>query len=217
MSSSTEPAPLASVTPLPVPELRPRERPHRWHPALGGPGPALAGPGAADRARDDARAQGYAVGWAQGLREARDLVRAEAEEARQAERAEHDAALRGLAAAVETSQQRLAAACAAVEVGAARLAMDVVEVLLDRELRALVDPGEQAVARALALAPEQTAVVRLAPDAVTAEASAELAARGLRLVADPALGAADVVVDLGDSVVDARLSTALDRLREVLS
>ena len=221
MSSSTEHAAagtrLASVTPLPVPELRSGDWTRRaGDSALGDTVVEHMASAVAERIKDSAVAQGYAIGWAQGLREAREQVRHEADEARRAERAQHEAAVRGLAEAAEASRARLHAVCAAVEDGAARLAMDVVEALLDRELAAIVDPGEHLVARALALAPAQEGTVHAAPAAVTPDAQATLAEHGLRLVPDPSLGTADVVIDLGEGVVDARISTAVDRLREVL-
>ena len=122
MSSSTDtrPAPvpedgvLPSVSLLRMPELR-----------------------SVETTREAAQAQGYAVGWAQGRREAEASARAAAEElaTAHAEResrrqAEHAAAVAALHEAARAAHEQLAAACRLVDDQAGVLALELTRTLV---------------------------------------------------------------------------------------
>lgn len=173
----------------------------------------------AERAHAAARAQGYATGWAEGRREAQAAVRqtlddaeerAAAEESRR--EAEHAAAVSALLEAADQLRTGLAQVSRETEALASSLALE-----LTRELvgRAAAEAGEHALARVNALLPDTEVLkVRLHPSVVPA--AAELRAHGVPVVADPDLGPADALVEADDHVVDLRIDTALERLREVL-
>lgn len=179
----------------------------------------------AARARSAARAEGYAVGWSQGhsaaLRRAEEEAAAAAaaheqrEQVRAAEHAQAIAALTAAAAALSTAATRIA-----TQIGeqATDLAFEVTRTVLCHELESATDPGVGVVARALAVLPAEPAVtVRLHPDAAASPATADLAAHGVRLVADPGLDRHDAIVETDTTAVDLRIAEALDRLREALS
>lgn len=165
-----------------------------------------------------ARAQGYAVGWAQGRQEAQDAARAEvALSAQAATRAEeqraleHAAAVAALRAAAEELHAQVADVCRAVDDQAAGLALELTHELVGHA----VPDAEHVLARVTGLLPDHPVVrVRLHPE-VAADAGA-LHDHGVAVVADPQLGRGDAVVEADDHVVDLRVAQALARLREVL-
>lgn len=175
----------------------------------------------AESTRTAARSQGYAVGWAEGRREAEAASRttvvavetaAVAEEQRR--EAEHRAALAALEAATEQLRTRFEETCRAVEARAADLALELTGVLVGE---AAAEAGSHAVGRALAALPAESGVrVRLHPD-VAATAAGALRERGVTVLPDETLSHADAVVETDTEVVDLRVDTALARLREVLS
>jgi len=185
-----------------------------------------------DEAQRQARAVGYAQGWTQGLREAA------ANQAVLAEQAELERA-----AATEIQAAQVATAVRAVLAAADQVRRTVVEVtdeLSDRMLAAaielaavllgqqLADPETAASAalhRVLAQLPDdQPVTVRLSRqdyDTLTGPGGAELAAAvhgyspgRINLECDPTLAPGDAVARAAATSIDARLTTALDRLRE---
>lgn len=179
----------------------------------------------AERARSAARAQGYTVGWAQGRRaaavEAEAAARVAGDRARDADErreAEHRAAVDGLVQAAAGLHAAVSAICDRVAEQASGLALAVTRELLGHELAVLADPGVEVVRRALAAAPPGPSVsVRLHPSLVGTRAVSDLAALGVAVVGDPDLDLADAIVESDETVVDLRVSTALDRLAEVLA
>jgi len=178
----------------------------------------------AERARRAARAQGYAVGWAEGRREAgaraEEAAAAAAELARRAEEqreAEHRAVIEALTLAADELRAAIAEVCARVGDQATELALAVTEELVGRELCAAADPGVDVVRRVLAVVPEGSSPqVRLHPSIGSSPALADLADRGLVVVPDPEIEPHDAVVETDDLVIDLRIPAALDRLRAVL-
>lgn len=220
MSSSSE-APQALV----MPELRVG----RWT-RLGGESvlgdavtESLLG-GIAAEARDAARAQGYAVGWAEGRRAAAEAAAAEAEERAVVHAAdsvrreeEHRAAVEALALAAEQVRATLGDLAAAIEEQASDLAWAVTSELVGHAVLTIDGPG--VVARVLQVLPAvPVGRVRLHPSVVSSPAVTTLAERGLEVVADPELGPADALVEAPDgSVTDLRVDEAMARVREVLA
>ena len=178
----------------------------------------------ADRTREAARAQGYAVGWAEGRREAQQRADADAaaaaDHARRAEEQrelEHRAVVEALSAAAEELRAAVEDVCARIGAQAAELALAVTEELLGRELATLEDPGADVVRRVLSVVPEgATPQVRVHPSVGASPAVARLAERGLHVVPDPAMEPHDAVVETDHNIIDLRIPAALDRLREVL-
>ncbi|RNL62657.1 hypothetical protein EFK50_12940 [Nocardioides marmoriginsengisoli] len=172
----------------------------------------------AESTRTAARSQGYAVGWAEGQRAARALAAVEAEAAAEARRAaavlrdeEHRAAIAALAVAASHLHDQVAGTCARVEERASDLAYDLLVELVGHQVAVGVD----VVRRALALLPPEPLVtVRLHPDELAG--SEALAAAGATVIADPALNRGDALVEAAEHVLDLRISTALERVREVL-
>jgi flagellar assembly protein FliH len=176
----------------------------------------------ADRTRAAAHAQGYAMGWSTGMREAADAARLERvaeqerlahEDARRA--AEHDAAVSALREAARELQELAGSLCDHLEAQATELAWAVTAEVLGA--RARVHAPDDVVRRVLAVLPDgPVATVRLHPSVARSTAVADLPA-GVDVVADPELAAADALVELCDHVMDLRVGEALARGREALS
>lgn len=172
-------------------------------------------PDAGDTA-DRAHAAGYEAGYADGRREAE-------KEARDTERA----VLARVERAVSALERSADAARSAYEERGAELvrvvpgfAFDLLEALFGRESELALDPGRDAIARALAL-DESTlpAVARLSPDdAATIGELTDLApSRSLTVVADPAVEPGGALVEIGSTTIDSQLSPALERVRAVIA
>jgi flagellar assembly protein FliH len=180
----------------------------------------------AESTRTAARSQGYAVGWAEGQRAAREQARVEAEateaarmEAEAEREQEHRAAVAALELAAARLHEAVAGMAATVEEQATGLAWDLTRELVGHELRNVTGPD--VVRRALQLTPTETVVrLRLHPDHVadlTTADLADLAEQGTVVAADHALGWGDALVETDEHVVDLRVRTALDRVREALA
>jgi flagellar assembly protein FliH len=180
--------------------------------------PAEAGvdPRVLEEARADAARRGYADGHRAG-------VAAAAEEAARAAAA-RDAAvertLEAVAGTVEAFVARQGEALAALEDQLAGAALELAEAILGRELALAEAPGRDAIARAMQLAGEaRQATVRLHPADVATLGQVEGIAPGreLTVVADPAVEPGGCLLEAGATRVDARLGSALERVREVLA
>ena len=176
----------------------------------------------AESARVEAQAQGYAVGWARGRRDAQASATAAAEQAEHARReaeerreAEHRAAVTALRQAAQQVRGLLTELCTSIEEQGTDLAWAITETLVGRELTSVTDAD--VVRRVLAVLPgTPTATVRLHPSVAGSVDAAELKDAGVVIVADPALHHADAVVESEGAVTDLRIADAMDRLREVL-
>jgi flagellar assembly protein FliH len=178
------------------------------------------------RLREEARREGWAAGHAEGLVASEQIVAA-------AERAAEER----LAAVQIRWERRLASATAAMGAAADRLdataapavdelrdsILDAVIILvgdlLGRELAMAASPGLDALRRALTLCPTDVpVVVRLHPDdlaEVPPEALAELPA-SVTVLGDDAVERAGALAEAGTQRIDAQLSAALERVRQVL-
>jgi flagellar assembly protein FliH len=179
------------------------------------------------RLRQQAHAEGYAAGHAEGVQAAAAVV-AEAERAAAARLAEAQARWdRRLASATAA----LAAAAGQLEAAVVPVADDVrdsivdavltlVEDLLGRELALADSPAMDAIRRALTLCPADAPItLRLHPDdlaEVPAGALAELP-DSVRVVADARIERAGAVAETGARRIDAQLGAALERVQAVLA
>ena len=179
------------------------------------------------RLRQQAHAEGYAAGHAEGVLAAASVVAA-AERAAAARLAEAQARWdRRLASATAA----LAAATAQVEAAVVPVADDIrdsivgavltlVEDLLGRELALADSPALDAIRRALTLCPADAPIVlRLHPDDladVPADALAQLP-DSVRIVADARIERAGAVAETGPQRIDAQLGAALERVQAVLA
>lgn len=174
----------------------------------------------AESTRIAAGSQGYAVGWAEGQRAARAEAAVEAAAAEQVRRlaedrrqAEHDAAVTALETAAGHLHLAIAGICATIESQASELAWELTRELVGHELSG---PGIDVVQRALALLPTEPVVrIRMHPDDLVGASA--LTQYGAALVPDHGLQRGDALVEADDHVLDLRLDTALERVRQALA
>lgn len=172
------------------------------------------------------RAEGYAEGHAAGLAAARAQAQATAAQVRnesEAAERQRDAHLARavdlLLTAANDLRKRDQIALAAIEDTVVELALSIARTVLDRELATSADPGADAIARALALAPDECPVtVRLHPDDARALGALSQAAQGRELVvvADPSVEPGGCVAEAAGRQVDAQVGSALARVAAVL-
>ncbi|MCZ2836509.1 FliH/SctL family protein [Modestobacter sp. VKM Ac-2985] len=178
------------------------------------------------RLREEARREGWAAGHAEGLVAAEQVVRAaeQAAEERLLEvQARWERRLASATAAMGAAVERLDETAAPVVDELRDSILDAVVILVGdlfgRELAMAAEPGLDALRRALTLCPDDVpVVVRLHPDdlaEVPAEALAQLPA-SVTVRGDDAVERAGALAEAGTQRVDAQLSAALDRVREVL-
>jgi flagellar assembly protein FliH len=179
------------------------------------------------RLREQAHAEGFAAGHAEGL-VAADAVVAETERAA-AERladvqARWERRLASATAALTAAAQQLEAAAVPVADDIRETVVGTVltllEDLLGRELALADSPVLDAVRRALTLCPaDAPAVIRVHPDdlgEIPADALAALP-DSVRVVGDPSVERAGAVAETGPRRIDAQLMAALERVQQVLA
>jgi flagellar assembly protein FliH len=179
----------------------------------------------AERSREAARAQGYAQGWAEGRRVALARAEEQAEEVRRTaaadrerQQAEHLLAITALEAAVAKTNARLAAALDELAEHTVEVALQIAEAVVGREVATAVDPGADALRRAMSkVDPQVTTTIRLHPADHALLDPAMLEGRDLVVVADPAIARGDAVAETEDTLVDATVAAALARVRGVLT
>ncbi len=160
--------------------------------------------------------RGYDAGYADGQRDAEAAVR----DAERASVARVDNAVNALRRSVDAARSAYEERSAQLESEVPRFAFELLESLFGRESVLAVDPGREAVARALAL--DEThlpAVARLSPadvDAIT-ELTELAPSRPLTVVADPTIEPGGALVEIGSTTIDSQLSAALERVRAVIA
>lgn len=98
------------------------------------------------------------------------------------------------------------------------LALEIAAAVLGREISVTEDPGAEAIARCLEMAPATGDLfARLNPDDAAELGRIEgLADRGLIITADPALQRGDAIVTINEATIDGRLGESLRRVAEAL-
>src|SRR4051794_15316178 len=179
------------------------------------------------RLREQAHAQGFAAGHAEGLVAAESVVAA-AERAAEVRLAEVQgrwerrlaSATAGLSAAVTRLDEAVLPVADDIRETIVGTVLTLLEDLLGRELALADSPVLDAIRRALTLCPaDAPAVVRLHPDDLAEIAEEDLAAlpESVRLVGDPMVERAGAIAETGSRRIDAQLMAALERVQAVLS
>jgi flagellar assembly protein FliH len=172
--------------------------------------------------RAEGRASGYAAGLAAAAEQAEHtaaLVRAESEAAERQRDAHLSRAVELLLTAAHACRTAEQVALAEVEDTVVELALSIARTVVGRELAASADPGADALARALALAPDDCPVtVRLHPDDVQTLGDLSVLAPGRQLVvvADHGVERGGCVAEAAGRQVDAQVGPALARVAAVL-
>ena len=175
-----------------------------------------------------ARAEGFARGHADGMAAAEEQTRQAIERERRAMHAAEAARQQALQSALATLDaagaalaERQATALSGVEDLLLDAAFQLASALLGHELRQLDAPVRDAVRRALAVLPGDVPVtVTVHPDDVAALAEMDdgiTAGRVVRINTDPTIEPGSCCADGGFCHVEASLSAALERVRQVLS
>ena len=168
--------------------------------------------------------QARVAGWERGRSEGREAGRQEA--AAQSDAAERRReqewvqTLSALHVSIAALDARDAPVFQDTDSTVARMAVEIAEVLLGRHLELGSWQALDAVRRALALAPRQSAaVVRVHPDSARglADISGAVPGGSVTIVPDSSVEIGGCIVEAGDRTIDAQLGPALQRLREVLS
>jgi len=178
----------------------------------------------ATRSHEAARAQGFAAGWAEGMRAAGDRVAAHQEQqARIVEErtavllAEQEAAGAALGVAVARAEQTLQTLQAGLAEEAVELALQIAEALVGHAVTTAEDPSAAAVRRAVAGVPVETPiVVHLHPADVALLDEGVLAGRPASLLADAGVARGDALVEHEAGWVETGTAAAMARVREVL-
>lgn len=162
-----------------------------------------------------AMAAGYAEGYEAGLASGRDEVLSQSREF-------NDGCKRAVHALEQAAAQlvsREASGLEAVADQAAELALRIAEIVLQREIAVAVNPGRDAIARTIHLAPETGQIrVRLNPEDHRRLGHVEdiTPGRTMELVADATIASGGCVISVGATRIDAQIPSALARIQEVL-
>jgi flagellar assembly protein FliH len=99
------------------------------------------------------------------------------------------------------------------------LALQIAELIVMSEVAHSDDPGRDAIVRCFTeLEPGERAVIRLHPDDVAGLGPVDdlLIDRSFEVVGDPSVGRGDAVAVTGNGSIDARLASAIERVRQEL-
>lgn len=157
----------------------------------------------------------FTTGYNDGLAQARADIAAATEDANNRVRY----ALSALQVAIDSFEQRDAVSLVEIEDVVARTAVEIASEILQREVGVSRNPGTEAIARAMRLAPARgEVVVRLHPSDFETLGMSTLDAHGreIQLVADVNVERGGCLATIGDTTIDAQISTALQRVRIAL-
>lgn len=164
---------------------------------------------------DGGHAAGYEAGYAEGQRDAETAARDLERDAT----ARVDTAVSALCRAADAARRAYEDRSAVLERAVPQFAFALLEELFGRESVLAVDPGRDAIARALALDEGMLpAIARLSPgDAAAIGDLTDLApSRPLTVVADPTVEPGGALVEVGSTTIDSQLTDALRRVRAVV-
>jgi flagellar assembly protein FliH len=167
---------------------------------------------------DDALADGFRAGQEAGFQAGmEEAQQAGAEQTRQAIMALHQV-IGQLNETADTMRRREATAAIDIENEVVRAAFEIACVLVGHELEHSASIGNDAIARALQVAPREGVIVARLHPAIAGMVDPEAAApgRSLQVVADPTVAPGDCIVDVNGCHIDARLDAALERVRALL-
>lgn len=183
----------------------------------------------------EAEGRARAAGWERGRQEGREAARQESaklaavrdqartEQLQAQERRRQQEVSRvvdALRLSIADLDAREAPVFQEIQRSVATMAVQIAEVLVGRHLELGKWPALDAVQRALALAPRQSAaIVRLHPDSTLElpDVSDAVPGGSVTIVADPSVEFGGCIVEAGNRTIDAQLGPALQRLREVLA
>lgn len=167
----------------------------------------------------DGRAAGFERGRRDGFEAGIQAADLELQRLASEREARVSKAVAALEAATERAVLAYEEAIRRVEECVTSVAFEVTQALFDRELSVSTEPGREAITRALRIAGDaKQMTARLNPDdvATIGELGALVAGHDVIVVADPSVAAGDCVAEIGTSEIDASLSAALGRVRQVL-
>lgn len=164
---------------------------------------------------------GHDAGFEAGYAEGHEAARAEAHEEARRTRARLEQALEALGTAGRLAEHAFATRQQELEESVTAFAFELVETLVGRELALTAHPGRDAVVRALASDHSGLpATARIHPDDAEAlcsvDADALAGTRELTIVVDGSVEPGGALVEIGGATIDGQLSTAVQRVREVL-
>lgn len=156
----------------------------------------------------------FEQGYNDGLTAAQDAVKEATDDANKRVRR----ALAALAQAIDDFDTRETTALHEVENEVVNMAMAVARTVLQRELAVAQDPGAEAIARALAMAPRGNCLARLNPDdaATLNIASVPASGRSLEVIADPAVEPGGCLLEVNNTTIDAQLSSVMAQVADAL-
>ena len=172
-----------------------------------------------------ARATGHAAGYLEGLRAGAAVAKERAEEneivvaqAADRTRARIDAAVAALARAADALERRTLPLLGEVQTAIADAAVDIAEAVIGHELSCGDASARSALGRALGgVDVERVIAIRLNPDDLADLTSSSAAATAVTLVADATLSRGDAVTEFDEGFLDARIGSALERVRSALA
>lgn len=154
-------------------------------------------------------------GYNDGLNKARTEIETAMEDSNRRVRR----ALGALTEAVNGFDERQTIALADVENAIVEAAFEIARGVLQREVATAADPGAEAIARALKLAPgREPAIVRLNPDDAATLNIAQIPTMGrpIDVLADPAIESGGCIIEIGDTTIDAQISSSLANVKSAL-
>lgn len=183
--------------------------------------------GAAEITADRERAvtQGYAAGFAAGMRAAtdqahqqRDRLEAEAHQQKTTRDAVLHHAVDALGAAADAFHKRTLSTLVDVDAALIESALSIAEAVVGSELRQQEHAAAAALRRSVGeLDRSQIRAVRMHPDTLAAIPTDMLQRAEVSLIPDHHLAPGDAVADLNEGFIDARISTALQRCKTALA
>jgi len=179
-----------------------------------GGGLQLDGP-VAEHIQQEAHKEGFDAGYADGMRAAE-----RAAAVQEAQRAQEIQTLRAVFAdAAQAYEYALGQTLSDLEDALGTAAVMLAEAIIGRELAVAENPGRDAIARALALAPHHLPVTAHlnAEDAQRlGDVSAIFGDRAITVIIDDAVSLGGCVLHVGRTEIDAQLEAAVDRARKAL-